>query len=363
MNVYVRKDCLAAVSPKDLAAAEKLMREREWHMRFEAHMEDTVQELFAKLRKMDRPGTERWEELVDQDIERLFDKWEIYEFTVNPDAYTGLVLECKSKRYGDVILKIYPPFFARRFIKETFVLSNLASYPQAPLLDTDRRRNAMLLRRIFPGDYIVYEEDREGIERMFREMWAHRTPVSAVRPIPKEINGVMDLTLDEYAIASTYEYHSELVKELVDQAKRIYDRFFQDEERYLLHGDAYYKNALRSNDGIKVIDPVGYTDAFIFEYMPFLTYELVMHTKPEEYQVQYGKLLDFFKRFTDTRRFNEAVFVFLVKQMVPSIYEANDEFRRANRYLHLIQALFFDENGKFTLSTKREREATDTASL
>lgn len=93
MNVDVRKDCLAAVSPKDLAAAEKLMQEREWHMRFEAHMEDIVQELFAKLRKMDRPGTERWEELVDQDIERLFDKWEIYEFTVNPDAYTGLVLE------------------------------------------------------------------------------------------------------------------------------------------------------------------------------------------------------------------------------------------------------------------------------
>lgn len=280
-----------------------------------------------------------------------------------PGRLHGARAGIKSKRYGDVILKIYPLFFARRFIKETFVLSNLASYPQAPLLDTDRRRNAMLLRRIFPGDYIVYEEDREWIERMFREMWAHRTPVSAVHPIPKEIKGVMDLTLDEYAIASTYEYHPELVKELVDQAKRIYDRFFLDEERYLLHGDAYYKNALRSNDGIKVIDPVGYTDAFIFEYMPFLTYELVMHTKPEEYQVQYGKLLDFFRRFTDTSRFNEAVFVFLVKQMVPSIYEANDEFRRADRYLHLIQALFFDKNGKFTLSTKREREATDTASM
>ncbi len=350
---YDFKDYLKVEYPKDLAVAETLMRERERHMRFEAHMEDTVLELFAKLRKMDRQGTKHWERLIDQDIERLFDKWEIYEFTVNPDAYTGLVLECKSRRYGNVILKMYPPFFARRFIKETFVLSNLAFYPQAPLLDTDSTRNAMLLGRIVPGDYIVYEEDREGIERMFREMWEHRTRVSAVRAIPKEIKSVVDLTLDEYAIASTYEYHPELVKKLVDQAKRVYDQSFLDEERCLLHGDAYYKNALRSNDGIKVIDPVGYTDAFVFEYMPFLTYELVMHTKPEEYQVQYGKLLDFFGRFADTSRFNEAVFVFLVKQMVPSIYEANDGYRRADRYLRLIQTLFCDKNGELTLGTKR----------
>ena len=166
---------------------------------------------------------------------------------------------------------------------------------------------------------------------------------------PLEIKGVVEQTEDEYVVASQFDYYPNMIKYLLDRAKDTYNKFFSEEEKYLLHGDAYYKNSLRSHEGIRVIDPVGYVDAFAFEYMPLLTYELVMHTKQEDYLDQYRSMVRFFSSFADTSKFSAATFVFLVKQLVPSIYEANDDYKRANRYMQLIKTLFLNENNEFVL--------------
>lgn len=347
---YDFKDYMKIMYPHDLAVAEVLMEERERHVKFDAHADDAVLDLFAKLRKIDRQGTRIWERQIDKDVERLFTKWEIYEFAVNRDAYTGLVLECRSRKYGDIVIKIYPPFLSQRFIKESFIISTLKNYPQAPLLAVDEKRNAMLLKRIIPGDYIDYKTDQADIAAMFRCMQENRLDMVGIKDIPDEIKGIIDQTEDEFLIASQYDYYPSMIHYLLECAKDVYAKNFVDEKKYLLHGDAYYKNSLRSQDGIRVIDPVGYVDAFVFEYMPLLTYELVMHTKPEDYLDQYRELIRFFSTFTDTRKFNAATFVFMVKQLVPSVYEANDEYKRANRYMNLIKALFLDENNEFMLN-------------
>lgn len=346
---YDFKDYMKVMYPHDLAVAEALMRERERHVKFEAHANDVVLELFAKLRKMDRQGTRGWEKQVDHDVERLFNKWGIYEFSVNRDAYTGLVLECRSRKYGEVVLKMYPPFLSQRFIKESFIMSTLRNYPQAPLLDIDDKRNAMLLGRVIPGEYIDYGTDQADITAMFKCMQKNRIAVEDLKTIPTEIKSIIAQTEDEFSIASQYDYYPDMIRYLLDCAKEVYAENFAGEKKFLLHGDSYYKNALCSQDGIRVIDPVGYADAFVFEYMPFLTYELVMHTKPEDYLQQYRDLVGFFSTFADTHSFHAATFIFLVKQLIPSIYEANDEYKRANRYMRLLKALFLDDQNRLSL--------------
>lgn len=320
------------------------------HQKFQSHMDGAILDLFVKLRQMNRKGLKQWEEQIDRDVERLFKKWNICAFVVNRDAYTGLVLECKSGKYGDVVIKMYPPFLSARFIKESFIYFQLKDYPQAPLLDVDVERNAMLLKRIIPGDYIVYEEDRAQIAKMFLSMKEHRVEAADITSIPKEIKGVVDQTEDELLIAVEYDYYPDVVKRLVKAAKKIYEEYFSKETKYLIHGDAYYKNALRGSEIIYIIDPVGYVDAFIFEYMPLLTYELVMHTEPSEYGSKYTNLVNDFDLFTDTKKFNAATFVFLIKQLVPSIFEANDGYKRANKYMGLIEALFFDDEQHLLLN-------------
>lgn len=347
---YDFMDYIKIMYPHDLAVAKALMEERDRHVKFEAHADDAILTLFAKLRKIDRQETRVWERQIDKDVERLFTKWEIYEFTVNRDAYTGLVLECRSRKYGDVVLKMYPPFLSRRYVKESFIMSTLKNYPQASLLAVDEKRNAMLLRRVIPGDYIDYKTDQADIVAMFKCMQENRLAIVDVKNKPNEIKSIIEQTEDEFLIASQYDYYPRTIQYLLECAKDVYAKNFSKEEKYLLHGDAYYKNSLRSRDGIRVIDPVGYADVFVFEYMPLLTYELVMHTKPEDYPNQFRELILFFSTFADTSKFRAATFVFLVKQIVPSIYEANDEYKRANRYMHLIKALFMNENNEFVLN-------------
>lgn len=347
---YDFKDYMKVMYPHDLAVAEALLRERERHAKFEAHTDDAVLALFVKLRKMDRMGTKQWEKQIDKDIERLFAKWKIYEFAVNRDAYTGLVLECKSRKYGEVVVKMYPPFLHQRYVKESFAMAILKDYPQATLLDAEAECNAMLFDRVIPGDYVDFETDKADVAAMFKQMQDGRIKVADIVNRPAEIKGIVEQTEDGFTIAAQCDYYPSMIRYLLDCAKKVYAESFDDEEKFLLHGDAYYKNALRSQNGIRVIDPVGYVDAFVFEYMPMLTYELVMHTTPEEYLDQYRRMVKFFSEFADVKKFNAATFVFLVKQLVPSIYEANDGYARADRYMRLIRALFMNESNEFILN-------------
>lgn len=346
---YDFKDYLKIIEPHDLAVAETLLKEKDRRIYFKAHANDLVLSLFAKLRKMNREGTKIWEKQIDYDVEQLFTKWQIYNFSVNPDAYTGLVLECKSREYGEVVIKIYPPFLNERFIKESFIMKTLKDYPQAALLDMDAEKSAMLIRRIIPGDYIDIHSDCEAITVMFRNMIRYRLNVNDIYNIPPEIKGIIAQTDEEYRIAQKHDYNKELLCYLVKNAHLVYDEYFKDNEKFLLHGDAYFKNALRSGNGILVIDPVGYQDVFEFEYMPMLTYELAIHTRSSDYVEVYKNLILYFSRFADVEKFNAATFVFLVKQLIPSVYEANDGYQRADIYLELIRTLYLVDNETFDL--------------
>lgn len=313
---------------------------------FDSHTDNLILKLFKNLRKMNLQGTRLWEKQIDKDVAFLFNKWDVQEFCANKDAYTGLVLECKSKTHGSSVIKMYPPFLSRRFVKESFIISQLRDYPQATLLDVEPSRNAMLLERIIPGNYIDFEADKKEIAEMFLSMREKRLKVKDVLNIPNEIKGIIAQTEDELEVASKYNYFPKLLTHLVGTAGKIYEKSFGGETKYLLHGDAYYKNALKSGNGIRIIDPVGYVDAFVFEYMPFLAYELVNHSVLSEYRKKYYELVNFFSTFTDTSKFNEATYIFLVKQLVPSVYEANDGYVRANKYMQLIKELFLDDYNK-----------------
>ena len=207
----------------------------------------------------------------------------------------------------------------------------------------------MLLERIIPGDYIEFSEDTKIIEEMFKDMEENKVAISTIEDIEPEIKGILQQAEEEFQTASKCDYQIDKVRYLLENAKAVYDEYFITEDKYLLHGDAYFKNALRGKTGVRLIDPVGYQDAFIFEYMPFFTYELIINTDTSMYREKFKKLVAFFEKFTNISKFYAAVYIFLVKQLIPSIYEANDHYKRADKYLGLIKDLYLDENDNFVL--------------
>ena len=159
----------------------------------------------------------------------------------------------------------------------------------------------------------------------------------------------MDRAESEYITAAARSYYPEMMRYLLENARRVYDEHFARQERYILHGNIYYRNALKSEGGILTINPAGYSDAFVFEFMPMIAGELFTDSA-REYISVFRELTAFFGEFTDTGEFGAALFVFLVRQLVPSIYEADDNFRRADKYMDIIRALYLDENNTFCLN-------------
>lgn len=322
------------------------MNREKWNLR---NVDKNFERQFSRFSTMNPEGTQIWYAGLRRDLDTLFSRWSIDQFSINPDAYMGLVFECHSVKYGSVIVKMYPPFLRERYDKESYVLRTLEYYCQCALLDVCPSQYAMLLERVTPGGYISYPRDTDAIEALFRQMETHKAPISGLKDLVPSIRGVLEQAEWEYPLSEKYGYHPKTVSYLLEKAKEVYADFFSKEEKYLLHGDIYFKNALWGADGIRSIDPFGYRDAFVFEYMPFFTYELFLHSRPDVYRKDFQALKTFFGRFTDTSKFTAASFVFLVRQLIPSIHEGNDHFRRADGYLQLIESLYLDKSGALLL--------------
>lgn len=322
------------------------MNSEQWNLH---SLDKNFERQFSRFSTMNPEETRSWYADLRSNLDALFSRWNIDQFSVNPDAYMGLVLECHSAKYGGVVVKMYPPFLRERYFKESYVLRTLRHYSQCALLDECADQYAMLLEKVTPGSYISYPRDTEAIEALFRRMEAHKLPVSALNDLEPRIQSILEQAEWEYPLSEKYGYHPRTISYLLEKANEVYAAFFSKEEKYLLHGDVYFKNALWGADGIRSIDPFGYRDAFVFEYMPFFTYELFLHSRPDAYREDFRTLETFFSRFTDTSKFAAASFVFLVRQLIPSIHEGNDHFRRADGYLQLIESLYLDKSGALLL--------------
>lgn len=333
------------IYPHDIAIIEALLNEQAKRRKIDTHKNDVALNIYAKMRKIDKNGTRQWEKVLDQYLDELFQKWGMMNCSVNGDGYSGLVIEGTSHMYGQVVMKIYAPFIKERFLKEITILKGLKNYHQAPLLDYDVEKNAMLLQRVMPGDYIDFNEDKDIIKDMFIDMEKNKTKAACVEN-SGVLKDVLELTENEWKTTSQIDYHKELMAYLMEQMRKIYQEEFIHDDFYVLHGDAYFKNALRGNNEVVIIDPVGYNAPFIFEYMPFFTYEILWHSYNKDYAKKYNELIDFFKDFVDVSRFKKASFAFFIKQIVPSVYEANDGYVRADSYLDVIKSLYLNENGK-----------------
>lgn len=322
------------------------MNSEKWNFR---NLDKNFEKQFSRFNTINPEGTQSWYTGLRSDLDTLFSCWTIDQFSINPDAYMGLVFECHSVKYGSVIVKMYPPFLRERYYKESYVLRTLRHYCQCTLLDECVNKYTMLLKKVTPGSYISYPRDTDAIESLFRQMKDHRQPISSLNDLEPTIQGVLEQAEWEYPLSVKYGYYTELISHLLEKSKEVYSKYFSTEEKYLLHGDVYFKNALLDAEGIRIIDPFGYRDAYVFEYMPFFTYELSLHSDPNNYQNDFQSLKTFFSRFTDTSKFHAAAFVFLVRQLIPSIHEGNDLFQRADGYLRLIRSLYLDERDELLL--------------
>ena len=208
-----------------------------------------------------------WLDALDDALKRLMDKW-LLSFTGHErNSRFGTILYAQSKDYGEVAVKIVP-WFCPRLKSEIECYRALPYREMCRLFDVDENLGAMLLKYVKEADdfdhsdkALVFESLCAQKKRAHEEdhplLYSYREVLSSVLQNAKNvIKNKNDEKLFDFLPS-------------IQKAEAAYS-LFENDEKYIIHGDAHEYNMLGSKNGCVLIDPLGYIAPFAFEYARFL---------------------------------------------------------------------------------------------
>ena len=325
------KDYAKIIYPHDIAVVEALLNERDKNRKFESHKNDISLQMFQRLRKIWSVQVKKWEKQVDSDIAIIFEKWHIKEYVLNPESNFGLVFECKSEIYDDVVVKIIPPFVGR-YKRELEAVIKMQGEHMVRLIAYDEECSALLLERITPGDYVNPDRDIAEIEILYKDILLKENFEIEERIIcESHIPDFMDELYEKYCMAKSMSVFSMECEKYYKLAKQLYNVF--GKKRFLIHGDISCKNALLAERNIKLIDPLGYYAPIEFEGARMISYyclenmisiKNMFEEKIHEYILEKNKL-------------KNAVIIDIISMFFGAIIWRNDNYERANQWRNILE--------------------------
>lgn len=246
------------------------------------------------LLRIDRERTSNWINDIYIKLPRLLSKWSITSFQANQSSRFGIVLIGKSADYGDVVLKLIPPFLDR-FDRELEAMQFLPKSYMCKLLDWDRSCCAMLLQRIQPSRYASFDENLKLTE-FFKK--AVGGAVKYTNQKLEYVSSYYDELLDKKANIDTVPFLRCEIDAALKKAVELYDTYFADSQQYILHGDLHELNVLDDGKQFWGIDPNGFIAPLELECVRFIRNDVRTH---ENFGLRerFNILVENFSRFCD----------------------------------------------------------------
>ncbi|MBQ6716678.1 MAG: hypothetical protein IJN21_09190 [Clostridia bacterium] len=209
---------------------------------------------------------EKWLSDFPHAIERLKEKWQLTFKGHERNSRFGTILYAESRVYGDVAVKIVP-WFCPRLKSEIECYRSLPYREMCDLYDVDEKLGAMLLKYVeekkdATADKALvfsslFEQRRPALERDYPLLYPYRAVLEDVLSnAGNVINGGKDSKLSVFLPS-------------IQKAQAAIS-LFENDEKYIIHGDAHEYNMLGSENGCVLIDPLGYIAPFAFEYARYL---------------------------------------------------------------------------------------------
>ena len=276
-----------------------------------------------------------WSGKIPELMEVLVQRWEIMNYSLNPQAFATCVYEAYSRKYGPVIVKFHSP--TGRFQAELAYYKNAKGGFMAELLDYDEEYRALLIRKILPGNQVKYNAENPDFYDFYK------TVNENFLEVPEGLKGVPTI-MSEFNMnvenASNYTYEHDFRQRLEKMAYDIYDKYFADSKQYFLHRDLHRRNLMQSSDGIVAIDPLGCIGPKEFEYC----IEVVIETRQSKEPIEcYKQLFKLFSQFVDPERLAAALFFIYVHKMDEYVFVKHDHYEMASWALGMIKKLYFTE--------------------
>ena len=245
---------------------------------------------FTEIQKNDiteKWGNEFFLKILDN-INLYSQQWELYDFEYGKITLHNLILYCKSKQWGNCVIKFYGEMWEYNALHE---YSNSKKY--CKLYEFDPKTRVLLIERIIPGNMLKDEPSLDKRISVFAELF------TGLHLEPKHPNKSMSYLKMMYDVTGFMEKSCEENKELCTHAKKAKELFIEISSAYdkevLLHWDLHNENILLGQNGsYKIIDPFGFIGAPVLDVGRFISKEC-FDAIPENRIQTVEKITDYFE--------------------------------------------------------------------
>lgn len=285
--------------------------------------------------------TEQWLDQVYAMLPQLISRWEITSFLPNQVSRYGLVIDAKSQKYGDVILKLIPGFIGR-FERELEAMKLLSPEFMCPLLDYSEEHNALLLAKVPNPRYASFDENLKLVS-FFRRVTDKALPYTEDLDV-KHAPLYIDELKEKLAHIDTVPFLRESIRRMLQDAISMYEQHFAAAPLYYIHGDLHSFNLLNDGKEFRGIDPNGMIAPLAFEYVRFLRNDIKAHPS-FGFQSRLDVLLQCFGKFHRKADIVRALIIDLAFSTFNSTFEhENDEDALLNISVYNAALSWLEEN-------------------
>lgn len=326
------KDYAKIIYPHDIPVIEALLDYRDTKRKFDCHKNDIALRFLSDLRLTWPSETKKWEKNLNKSVQELFSKWHISEYRINPASWKGLVFEGNSDLYGEVVLKITPPYIGL-FERNLHVMKRLPSNLLADLYDYDSSKAAILMKRIIPGDYAGFDDYKNEVVDYFDALF-HETDGLVTKEDRLIVPNFRDEIIKRKNIALNLQFECDRCAQLMDRALLNYDFLSRQGER-LIHGDLHRGNLLLGEKGLVAIDPWAFIAAPAIDIACFSAYSL--RDKDRAYRIEHlNELREAFAQILSSREFDSALYVEICVLLIGAAFGKNDNYESAKEWLEVL---------------------------
>lgn len=266
--------------------------------------------------------TLRWIDMIYAKMPELITRYGITSFLPNQISRYGLVLQAKSQKYGggEIIVKFIPDFVGR-YERELEAIRILPKSYMCGLIDADEDCNCMILQKITPARYACFEENLKLTE-MFHHVIEDAIPFSENMQL-NYIPYYFDELKGKLANASAMPYLRDKIQPELEYAVKLYEEYFSNSPRYILHGDLHEQNILDDGTRFWGIDPNGMLGPIELECVRFIRNDVRNHPS-FGYEQRFEILLNSFARFVDIERLVRIFIIDMAYCTYNSVFENED---------------------------------------
>ncbi|MDE6758463.1 MAG: 2-C-methyl-D-erythritol 4-phosphate cytidylyltransferase [Clostridia bacterium] len=309
----------------DLVVAEQLLGLNEINSKFD------VKRLKEFLGKNFPEETEQWINELPQVIDCLKYKWKFDDYLVNPNSHFGIIIKAYSRQWGDIIVKLIPPFIDRFDGELNLYLQYRDSGIMCPLYDYDRAFCALLLKCGQPGSCADFCKDNIPELRKFFDNLNEKLLICNNSRY-HDYRTILQSKLNEPSNVK----NGKKIDAYVKNANELFDKYFSDSDKYLLLGDAHKYNLIKDEDRFLAIDPIGYIAPKEIEFARFMG--TVFTEDLENVETLLREVTKFFLNYSTQERILAALYIDVVFRLHNTTFE-NDDDVLANKWLEVLRVI------------------------